>query len=81
MELHMADNLQSRGGQDRKRINVNQDYELRDWSEKFGVTKERLKEAVQAVGDQADKVEQYLKGGERSSAGGSSGKSGRSGER
>jgi len=78
----MADNLQKRGGQDRKRINVNEDYELRDWSDKFGVTKERLKEAVQAVGDQADKVEKYLKGSERSSAGGSSGKAGgRSGER
>ena len=76
----MADNLQNRGGQDRKRINVNEDYELRDWSEKFGVTKERLKEAVQAVGDQADKVEKYLKGGERSSAGGSSGSSGSSGK-
>jgi hypothetical protein len=76
MELHMADNLKSSGGQDRKRINVNQDYELRDWSEKFGVTKERLKEAVQAVGDQAEKVEQYLKGGERSSSGSSSGKAG-----
>ncbi len=78
----MADNLQKRGGQDRKRINVNEDYELRDWSDKFGVTKERLKEAVQAVGDQADKVEKYLKGSERSSSGGSSGKAGgRSGER
>ncbi len=50
-------------GQDRKRINVNQDYELRDWSKKFGVTPDRLMEAVAAVGDRADKVESYLKGG------------------
>jgi hypothetical protein len=62
----MPDNTQQSGGQDRKRINVNQDYELRDWSDKFGVTPERLKEAVQAVGDSADKVQQYLKGSERS---------------
>jgi hypothetical protein len=57
----MADNLTSRGGQDRKRIDVNQDYELRDWSKKFGVSPDELKEAVQAVGTQADKVEQHLK--------------------
>lgn len=57
----MADNLTSRGGQDRKRIDVNQDYELRDWSRKFGVSPDELKEAVQAVGTQADKVEQHLK--------------------
>jgi hypothetical protein len=81
MELHMTDKLDSRGGQDRGRINVNQDYELRDWSKKFGVTQDQLKEAVQAVGDRAEKVEQYLKGSERSSAGGSSAKGGGSGER
>jgi hypothetical protein len=70
----MSDNLQNRGGQDRQRIDVNQDYELRDWSKKFGVSKERLKEAVQAVGDRADKVEQFLGGG--AERGGSSGGSG-----
>ncbi len=78
----MADNLQNRSGQDRARINVNEDYELRDWSKKFGVTKERLKEAVEAVGDRAEKVEQYLKGAERPGADGSTAKSGgRSSER
>ena len=65
----MSDNKQKSGGQDRARINVNQDYELRDWSDKFGVTKERLKEAVQAVGDSADKVQEYLKRGERGGSG------------
>jgi hypothetical protein len=63
----MPDNTQKTGGQDRKRININQDYELQDWSDKFGVTKERLKEAVEAVGDSAKQVEKYLKGGEHSS--------------
>jgi uncharacterized protein DUF3606 len=62
----MPDNTQKSGGQDRKRININQDYELQDWSDKFGVTKERLKEAVEAVGDSAKQVEKYLKGGEHS---------------
>jgi hypothetical protein len=58
----MSDDLKNRGGRDRQRIDVTQDYELRDWSKKFGVTKEQLKEAVQAVGTEADKVEQHLRG-------------------
>ena len=56
----MPDNLKKSGGQDRKRIDVSQEHELRDWSKKFGVAQSRLKEAVQAVGTQADKVEQHL---------------------
>jgi hypothetical protein len=77
----MADNLQQRGGRDRQRIDVNEDYELRDWSKKFGVTKEQLKEAVQAVGNESDKVEQFLKGRERSGSGGGSSERGGSGSR
>jgi hypothetical protein len=56
----MADNLSNRGSPDRDRINVNEDYELRDWSKKFGVTPEELKRAVQAVGDRAEAVRQHL---------------------
>lgn len=56
----MADDKSKSTGQDRDRINVNQDYELRDWSKSLGVSPERLKEAVQAVGDRADKVREYL---------------------
>jgi hypothetical protein len=56
----MPDNKQFTGGQDRQRINVNEDYELRDWSRKFGVTPEELRRAVQAVGDQAEKVKAHL---------------------
>jgi hypothetical protein len=56
----MPDNKQFTGGQDRQRINVNEDYELKDWSRKFGVTPEELRRAVQAVGDQAEKVKAHL---------------------
>jgi hypothetical protein len=31
---------------DRDRINVHEDYELRYWAEKFGVTQERIRQAV-----------------------------------
>ena len=59
-EASMADDTKQRGGQDRTRIDVSEEYELRDWSKKFGVTPERLQEAVKAVGDQASKVEEFL---------------------
>jgi hypothetical protein len=61
----MSDDTTRAHGQDRERINIHQDYELRDWSRNLGVTPERLKEAVQAVGDRADKVREYLRGGDK----------------
>jgi len=57
----MADDKSRAHGQDRDRINVHQDYELRDWAKSLNTTPERLKEAVQAVGDRAEKVREYLK--------------------
>ena len=57
----MADDLSKSGGQDRKRISLDQDYEVRDWSKKFNVSAEELKKAVAAVGNEASKVEEYLK--------------------
>lgn len=57
----MSDDKTKSGGQDRERINVNQDFELRDWSKSLGVTPDQLKEAVQAVGDRAEKVREYLR--------------------
>lgn len=58
----MPDNLDKTGGEDRKRINASQDHEVRDWSRKFDVTPEQLREAIEAVGDRADDVEMHLKG-------------------
>jgi len=57
----MSDDLKQRSGQDRTRIDVHQDYELRDWAKKFGVSPDELKRAVAEVGDRADKVEERLK--------------------
>ena len=57
----MPDDTSKPGGQDRKRINVNEDYELRDWAKKFGVSQDELKAAVKAVGDDAGAVEKHLK--------------------
>lgn len=62
----MSDNKSQSQGQDRERINVHQEYELRDWSKSLGVSPEELKKAVAAVGDRAEKVRDYLRsrGGE-----------------
>ncbi|MCD6078372.1 MAG: hypothetical protein K0R89_2310 [Ramlibacter sp.] len=57
----MSDNKSQTGGQDRERINIHQDYELRDWAQSMNTTPERIKEAVQAVGDRAEKVREYLR--------------------
>jgi hypothetical protein len=60
-ENDMADDKTKSGGQDRTRINLSEDYEVADWCAKFGTTREQLKAAVAAVGDQASRVESYLK--------------------
>lgn len=56
----MTDDKRKVGGPDRDRINVNEEYELRDWSQKFGVTPERLKEAVAKAGPMAADVAKHL---------------------
>lgn len=58
----MADDKTDRGPQDRSRIALGEDYEVEYWTGKFGVSKERLEDAVKAVGSSADAVEQHLKG-------------------
>jgi len=56
----MADDKSKPGSPDRARINVSEEYELRDWSREFEVSPEELKRAVQQVGDRADAVRQHL---------------------
>lgn len=58
----MSDDKTKTGGQDRTRISVSDDYEVRDWAKKFGVTADELKAAVKAVGNDAKAVEAHLKG-------------------
>ena len=57
----MSDDKTNRGARDKARINVNQDYERRDWAKSLGVTEDELKQAVHNVGDRAEKVREYLK--------------------
>jgi Protein of unknown function (DUF3606) len=58
----MADNTLFKGVQDRTRINLSEDYEVRYWCEKFGVTEDELRSAVRRVGNSAKAVESELGG-------------------
>lgn len=57
----MTDSTNKRGEPDRSLINVNQDHELRYWTQTLDVTEDELRAAVAAVGTQADKVREYLR--------------------
>jgi Protein of unknown function (DUF3606) len=59
------DDPKIRGPQDRSRVNTEQDYEVRYWSQEFGVSEEQLRQAVQRVGSSADKVREHLRQGGR----------------
>ena len=56
----MSDNLEDRGQQDRSRINVNEDWEVRYWTKELGVSKEELEKAVQQAGPSVSAVRQHL---------------------
>lgn len=56
----MADDKSKTGKPDRDRINTSEEYELRDWSRKFGVSPEELKAAVVRVGPMAEDVARAL---------------------
>jgi Zn-finger nucleic acid-binding protein len=59
-EAVMADDPSKRGPQDRSRISLSEDYEVRYWSQKFGVTPEVLRMAVEKVGNSAEAVEKEI---------------------
>lgn len=58
----MADDKTLRSPQDRAQIALGEDYEVRYWTERFGVSKDQLADAVKTVGNSADAVERHLKG-------------------
>ena len=57
----MSDDKSKPGGQDRTRISLSEDYEVRDWAARFGVSEDRLRAAVGKVGDRAEDVERELR--------------------
>ena len=57
----MADDKTKRAPQDSSRIAMGEDYEVDYWTNKFGVSRETLQQAVNAVGNSAAAVEEQLK--------------------
>lgn len=56
----MADNKDVQDGRDRAQIDGNSDYELDYVAQKLGVSREKVREAIQAVGNSREAVESYL---------------------
>ncbi len=59
-EITMPDDPKIKGPQDRKRINIQERYEVNYWSKKLGVSPDSLRDAVKAVGTSVDKVREYI---------------------
>ena len=56
----MADDTSKRGTQDRDRINLNEDYEVRDWAKSLGVSEDQLRSAVAKAGPMVKDVKAHL---------------------
>ena len=57
----MSDDKNVRAPQDSSRVAMGEEYEVRYWTERFGVSRERLQEAVSAVGNGVERIEEYLR--------------------
>jgi len=58
----MSDDKTKRAPQDSSRIAMGEDYEVEYWTDRFGCSRKQLQDAVDAVGNSANAVEQYLSG-------------------
>ena len=56
----MSDDKNLRGPRDRNRINLNEDYEVRYWTQALGVSEDRLRELVQEHGNSPEKIREAL---------------------
>jgi hypothetical protein len=54
------DDLNNRGPQDRSKINMQEDYEVKYWAKELGVSREKLQKAVDKVGNSAAAVRKEL---------------------
>lgn len=57
----MSDKPKQLGEQNGNRIDVSKERECRYWSKKFGISPERLKQAVRQVGPMVSDVERLLR--------------------
>ena len=57
----MADNLKDRAPEDTKRISLKEDWEVKYWTKKLGVSEPELKRLVNEHGPMADDVRRHVK--------------------
>lgn len=61
----MADDKNLKDGRDRDRVSGSEEYELQYLAEKLNVSTEEIKKAIEKVGNNRDKVEEFLRGNKR----------------
>ncbi|MGZ3939450.1 MAG: DUF3606 domain-containing protein [Flavisolibacter sp.] len=61
----MADDKKMQDGRDRSRVSGSEEYELQYMAEKLNVSTEEVRKAIEQVGNNREKVEEYLKGRSR----------------
>lgn len=57
----MADNPKKTGEPDRSLVALGQAHEVAYWTKRFGVSENKLRNAVAAVGNSVSKIEQWLR--------------------
>jgi hypothetical protein len=57
----LADDKSKRAPQDANLVSLEEDYEVEYWTRKYGVTRQRLTDAVKSVGHSAGEVAKHLK--------------------
>ncbi len=55
-----GDDKTIRNGQDRKQVSLTEPYEVRDWSQRFGVSEDELRRAHGKVGSSAEAIAREL---------------------
>jgi hypothetical protein len=56
----MPDNKSKTGAPDTERINIEQDYERREWSRRLGVSEDELRRVVQQHGTSVKAIKEAL---------------------
>lgn len=57
----MADNKDVRDGRDRSRVAGNEYYEVQHLAEKFGLSPEEVKQVIEAVGNNREAIEAFIR--------------------
>ena len=55
------EHLKYRRPEDTSRVQIQQDWELKYWSDRFGVSRDKLRSAVTAAGSDVDAVRNLLR--------------------